>query len=116
MLSPIAADHVYNPRNQGPIEGFTHFGQVGCPGEGAFMSLWFRVEDGIVKQASYATHGCAWSIACASVLCQMLTNREVGKTSLLEARDIDLVLGGVPEGKGEFPGMAVEALANARLM
>lgn len=110
MLSAIASDHVLNPRNTGPLEGHTHFGQVGEPGEGAFVSIWLNVEDGVIRQAAYKTHGCGWSIACASVLCQLVTGREVDKALLVTARDLDLILGGIPEGKGEHAEMAVVAL------
>ncbi len=113
VLSPIAADHVCNPRNSGPLDVFTHFGQVGIPGDGAFVSLWFLVEEGVVLKAAYQTHGCRWSIASASVLCQLVTNRPVTTALLVEPRDIDLVLGGIPEGKQEFPGMAIQAMEEA---
>ena len=228
-MSAIAADHVNNPRNSGPLEGFTHFGQVGAPGEGAFVQIWLRVEDNqergtgsderaafasrtesggkllttdntrqssnpslggrgcerseqgkgdreprnsirsvghskdevassasaderghqppssvrvvrepangvggenanpegrisgtptpptpqTIKQANYATHGCLWSIACASVLAQLATGRTTAKARLIEPHDIDVILGGLPEGKGEYAEMSVQALRKA---
>ena len=32
MLSPIAADHVQNPRRQGPLDGDAKYSVSGCPG------------------------------------------------------------------------------------
>ena len=110
MLSPLASDHVLNPRNVGPLEEYTHYGESGTPGEGAFVSLWLTVEDGVIKHAAYRTHGCGWSIAIASVLCQVLTGREIAKARMIAPADIDLFLGGIPEGKGEYAEMAIQAL------
>lgn len=43
MLSAIAAGHVHTPRNVGPLEGATHYGQSGIPGEGPYIQLWFKI-------------------------------------------------------------------------
>jgi len=115
-MSAIAADHVNNPRNRGPLERFTHLGLVGSPGEGAFVQIWL-IEDAQeprkITQAAYQTHGCIWSIACASVLVQLVIGRNVAQAQLIEPRDIELVLGGIPEGKGEYAEMSVKALRKA---
>ena len=115
-MSAIAADHVNNPRNCGPLENFTHTGLAGTPGEGAFVQIWL-IEDTQtppnITRAAYRTHGCMWSVACASVLAQLVTGRTTDQARLVEPRDIDLILGGLPEGKGEYAEMSVEALRRA---
>lgn len=74
------------------------------------MSIWLAVEQGMIRQAAYRTHGCSWSIACASILVQMVTGRTIEQAHMVEPKDIDLILGGLPEGKGEFAAHSVEAL------
>lgn len=109
-----AAHFINETSNRGLFEGFTHTGVCGEPGNGAFVQLWFIVgDDQVIEKCHYATHGCMWSIACAGACARLVTGRPVSKALLLEPRDIDLFLGGIPEGKGEFAGMAVTALKSA---
>ncbi len=113
MLSSIAADHVQRPRNVGPIEGATHVGLSGSPGDGPHVQIWLLIEDGAIRKATYDTHGCPSSIAAASMVCQVVIGREVDRAKLLTQEDLLLILGGLPEGKERFAGMAVDALVKA---
>src|SRR5665213_3665302 len=76
MFSPIAADHLYHPRRRGRLAEATHFGASGVRGDGPFVELWLRVENGIVRDAAYETHGCPSSIVAASMLCELAIGRE----------------------------------------
>jgi NifU-like protein involved in Fe-S cluster formation len=100
------------PRNVGPLEDATHFGQSGCPGDGPYVQIWVQLKDGVISRAAYATHGCPSSIASASILCQLVTGRELARASCLEAEDLVTVLGGLPEGKERYAAHAIEALRN----
>lgn len=113
MLSPHAAAHVHSPRNAGPLQGATHIGIGGTPGEGPYVRLWLLISDGIIQKASYECNGCPSSIAASSVAAQLLTGRQIGKAKLLESKDLLLILGGLPEGKDYYADLAVEALQNA---
>ena len=108
-----AADFVNDLSNRGPFEGFTHTGVCGEPGNGPFTQFWLEIEDGVVTRCHYGTHGCMWSIACAGLCARLATGRPVERTFLIEPHDLDLILGGLPEGKGECAGMAVRALRSA---
>ena len=111
MLSPIAADHVQNPRRQGPLEGEdVQYGVSGSPGDGPYVEIWTRIHDGIIAQAAYRTHGCPSSVAASSMTCQLAEGKPLTFPDLLTAEDLILVLGGLPEGKERFARMAVEAL------
>src|SRR5437868_4119361 len=44
MFSPAVLDHFHNPRNVGPLDGFTHRGVAGSPGDGPHMVLSFRYD------------------------------------------------------------------------
>jgi len=112
-MAASAADYAFNPDNRGPLERFTHYGQCGQPGNGQYASIWLLVEDGVITQASYAAHGCMWALACGGVTATLVTGRPVEKALLLESKDIDLFLGGLPDGKGEQADRAITALRNA---
>lgn len=110
MLSPLAADHVQRPRNVGPLEGATHEGCCGEPGDGPFVKFWLHVEDDTIMKAAYQTHGCPSSIASASVLAQLCTGKDTSWVRQVSPEDLLVILGGLPEGKEKFAGIAVQAL------
>ncbi len=45
MFSARVLDHFYNPRNTGPLEGATHQGTAGIPGDGPYVELWLVLQD-----------------------------------------------------------------------
>jgi NifU-like protein involved in Fe-S cluster formation len=104
---------IFDPGKRGSLEKYTHHGQVGAPGGGPHVSLWMLVKDGVVIDARYETHGCMVAMACAGVTVGILKGRSTDKALLLEAKDIDLILGGIPEGKREYADMCVSALRSA---
>ena len=113
MLSPLAAEHVHNPRNVGPLEGATHQAACGSPGDGPYVVIWLEVEDEKIMRAAYSTHGCPSSVAASSMACQIATGRTLAQARLLTGDDLLLILGGLPEGKERFAHMAAKALLNA---
>ena len=113
MLSPIAADHVQNPRNRGPLEGATNYGISGVRGEGAYVEIWLKVGEGRILAAAYRTPGCPSSTAAASLAAQLVIGRAPAQAALLTEQDLVTVLGGLPEGKGHFARMSAEALRKA---
>lgn len=113
MFSAIAIDHVQSPRNRGPLQGATHVGTGGSPGEGPYARLWLIVEDGRIVDASYKTPGCPSSTACASVLCQLISGRDVQLCRMLTNADLLAVVGGLPEGKDYWIDHVMAALNDA---
>lgn len=113
MFSPLAIDHITVPRNVGPLEGATHKGIAGVPGDGPHMILWFRVEEGRIQQAAYATYGCPAAVASGSITATLLAGRTIDQALLLTAEGIILILQGLPEGKEDCAQLAITALQNA---
>ena len=113
MLSPLAADHVQRPRNVGPLEGATHEGCCGEPGDGPFVKFWLHVDEDMITHAAYQTHGCPSSIASASMLAQLAIGHPLNWSQEITAKDLLTILGGLPEGKEKFADMAVRALKSA---
>ena len=112
MLSPLAADHVQRPRNQGPLEG-ARYGVSGEPGEGPWIEIWLRVEGDMIVDAAYGCHGCPASIASGSLTCELVRGRTLEAAARLEPSDLMAVLGGLPPGKGHLAAMAIEALRDS---
>lgn len=113
MLSPLASEHVNRPRNCGPLEGATHYGQVGVPGEGPYVQMWLQVEHDTILSAAYRCNGCPSTIASSSLVAEIMTGRTVEQALKLTAEDVVTILGGLPDGKEPCAQMAVKALGEA---
>lgn len=112
-FSPLALEHIANPRNSGPLQGATHKGVAGSPGGGPYVVLWMIVEGDTIKEASYDTYGCPAAVASASVTAAILKGRTIAQALALTARDLTLILGGLPPGKEDCPALAAEAVRRA---
>ena len=99
-MSATFTDHVRRPRNNGPLTAATSTGRYGSPGGGPYMTLWLALEGDRIRHASFETYGCPSAIACGSMLTELVAGRTVEEALRLEANDLVLVLGGLPEGKG----------------
>ena len=113
MLSPLAAEQVRNAGNCGPLEGATSVGRYGSEGGGPHMTLWLEVEGGKIKRAAYKSNGCPASMACGSMTCEIVRGRTVEEALRLGPEDLIVILGGLPEGKGECAHHAIIALRAA---
>jgi nitrogen fixation protein NifU and related proteins len=113
VYSDIVNDHVSRPRNVGPLEGATHEGTAGVPGDGPYMILWLEVADRRILRAAYKTYGCIAAIACGSITATLLAGLPMERALLLEAEDVIRVLGGLPEGKEHCAVLCVQALRRA---
>lgn len=105
--------HVNYPRGAGRLESATHSGTAGEPGEGPYIRIHLRIEDEQILESSYESNGCPASIASASVLCMVVACKPVSAAEMITARDIDVLLGGLPEGKGDKADLALRALRSA---
>ena len=113
MISELALEQVRNGRYVGPLDGATHYGVVGSPGDGPWIEIWLEIRGDLIEQAAYRTHGCPSSQASAAMVCRLSGGRLKTDISLMTSSDLMLVLGGLPEGKGHFADMAVQALHRA---
>ncbi len=113
MFTAIVQDHVHNPRNTGLLENATHHGVAGVPGDGPYMLMWFEVTEGTIVRASYDTYGCPSAIASGSVSAEILQGRTISQALLLDATDIQRLLGGLPSGKEHCAQLVVDTIRDA---
>src|SRR5688572_27638862 len=112
-MTPAINQHAANPTTVGPLEGATHQGVAGIPGEGPYMILTLSIEGDMIIDAAYQTYGCPAAMASGSITASILKGRTVQQALTVTAKDIDLLLGGLPEGKGHCADLAVTALQTA---
>jgi nitrogen fixation NifU-like protein len=83
LYQEVILDHNRRPRNFRTLEGANRHAEGYNPLCGDRLSLYLKVEDGVIEDASFRGSGCAISKASAS----MMTDSVKGKT-LSEARDM----------------------------
>jgi NifU-like protein involved in Fe-S cluster formation len=112
-FSASLLDHVRAPRNGGAMESPDVVGKAGFDGRPPYVVIYLRASDGIVRRAMFQTYGCAVSIACCSVLTEMIAGSSLSECSVLTGASILESLSGVPYEKQFCANMAVEALQDA---
>jgi nitrogen fixation protein NifU and related proteins len=111
--SETMMDHVLSPRNGGVMESPALTGRAGSPGRGAFMILYLGIEGNRISAAKYHTVGCGPTIACGSIMSELVLGRSIAECRELTAEDLIEALDGVPPDKLHCPALAIGALRDA---
>jgi NifU-like protein involved in Fe-S cluster formation len=109
-FSEIMMDHVLSPRNGGVLEQPDLTGRAGTPGRGAFMIMFLRVEKSRIVAAKYHTVGCGPTIACGSMLSELVLGRSIAECRELTAEDLIEALDGEPPEKLHCPALVIGTL------
>ena len=111
--SDILMDHFTAPRNSGPLDAPDATGHAGTPGRGPFLILYLRIQDDRIVAARFQTYGCGPTIACGSMLTEMIDGRPIADCLQLTTDTLIEALDGVPSEKLHSPALAIAALRNA---
>ena len=112
VYTETAIDHAMNPRNVGSIVGAEGFGSVTGPC-GDTMEIWLKVKDGKVADAAFWTDGCGTTIACGSMVTEMVKSRNVVHALAINQSEILGSLGGLPEDSLHCALLAADTLQAA---
>jgi len=112
-FSDILMDHFSSPRNTGPMTSPDVVGQAGTLGHGPFMVLYLRIQQDRVVDAKFRTYGCGVTIACGSLLTEIIIQLSVRECLDLTAEHLTEAIGGVPPDKLHSPVLAIAALRHA---
>jgi nitrogen fixation NifU-like protein len=66
-----------------------------------------------IKEATFVTDGCGATLACGSMLTQIVTGMKLEKAEWVLPEDLIKALGGLPEEHEHCAGLAVSTLQNA---
>lgn len=113
QFSELLMDHFNSPRNSGRMENPDRVGIAGMPGSGPYVALYLRITSDQISEARFQTHGCGVSIACGSMLTEMITGRATEECLALTPERLSEALDGVPGTKLHCPVLAIAALKNA---
>ena len=100
MYSKMIMDRFQNPKNAGGMHGANAIGQVGSVGSSEIMKLYLKVNDNkIIEDAQFKAFGCAVSIACLDVMCDLIKKKDLESALKVSTKDIENKIGKVPDHK-----------------
>ena len=110
MYSAAVLDHFQNPRNAGDLDNATAVVEVSNPVCGDILQLSARVENGRFVELRFKTRGCTTSIACSSLLTELLAGKTLLEARRLTPAQISDALGGLPPATFHGAQLAIDAL------
>jgi len=113
MYNETVLQHYRNPRNVGEIENADGVGIYMSDFCGDITKFWIKVEKGRITDATYRTQGCVASIACGSVLTELVKNMTVEEVLKITKDHIVSALNGLPEQKIHCSVLADDSLKDA---
>jgi nitrogen fixation NifU-like protein len=113
MYNEIVLRHYREPRNMVEIENADGVGIYMSDFCGDITKVWIRVAEGKIIDAKYRTQGCAASIACGSVLTELVRNKTVEEALRITKDEIISALDGLPEQKIHCSVLADDCLKDA---
>lgn len=93
LYRSVIMDHYKNPRNKGVLKENNVTVDMNNPTCGDVIHLTLQVEDGIVKDAKFEGEGCSISMASASMMTQMIKNKDIDSAVKYAHLFSDMMLG-----------------------
>lgn len=106
-------DHLTKPRNAGELAEANALAEETNPVCGDRLRLSLIVRDGRIEAARFLAYGCPPTLACGSVLTEMIQGKSVDEAMQLTRADLLNALGGLPSRKQHAAALAVETLRTA---
>ncbi|HTD24239.1 MAG TPA: iron-sulfur cluster assembly scaffold protein [Terriglobales bacterium] len=113
MYSPQLLDHFEHPRNAGDLPAPTASAQLENPVCGDVLRLTLTLKDGYITEARFRAKGCVASIACGSLLTELVTNRTLDYAKKLSSEDLTAGLGGLNPESNHAAALAIDTLRAA---
>lgn len=107
LYQEVIFDHNRQPRNFHPMPEADHHADGHNPLCGDQLTVFLRIVDGVIEDASFVGHGCAISTASASLMTEAIKGKPVAEVEAL-FRDFHALLTDVPPER-DFGKLAVLA-------
>ena len=111
-ISELFLSHIESPRNSGPLES-ANASAVGVGSCGDTMTVQLLVEEDIISEIGCIPKGCMYTIACASLMSELVKGKSLEAALTLQPEHLDLLLGGLPEDHQHCARLAVNSLGEA---
>ena len=83
LYQEVIFDHYKRPRNMGALEQPTHHAEGHNPLCGDRVTIYLKVDDGVVKDVRFEGAGCAIATASASLMTEALKGRSLAEVEAL---------------------------------
>lgn len=93
IYQEVIFDHYRTPRNCGALGSASHKAEGYNPLCGDKITVYLKVEDGLIRDASFEGVGCAISTATASLMTEALKGRSIAEVEDLFTDFRDMVTG-----------------------
>jgi len=113
MYSDKVMEHFNNPRNVGELTDANGIGEVGNAKCGDIMKIYLKIEDGIIKDASFKTFGCGAAVATSSMSTEMIKGKTIDEALHLTNLDVTNALDGLPAEKVHCSVLAEQGIKMA---
>lgn len=110
MFSAEVLEHFQHPRNVGALPGATASVEVSNPVCGDILQLAAIVEQETIREVRFLCRGCTASIACGSLLTEIMRGRELGALGAISAESLATALGGLEPATFHAAQLASDAL------
>ena len=108
--SEIFKDHIAHPRNAGELSDANAVAEETNPVCGDRLRLSLRIHNGKIKAARFLAYGCAPTLACGSVIAEMIEGMPIEEANHLTRKQIVDALGGMSPQKQHAAALAIETL------
>ncbi len=105
-------EEAYNPKNVGELREPSAAAKVTGPC-GDTVQIHLKVEGDIISDSKFISDGCGPSIACGSVVTELVKGKTIEEASKLTADDVLAILGDLPEANLHCPVLAINTLKAA---
>jgi len=112
LYQEVVVDHSRSPRNFGRLATANRSAEGFNPLCGDRLTLYLRIRDGVIEDASFEGSGCAISTASASLMTEALKGKTEAQARVLFSGFHALVTGA--PGQSEVPMGKLEVLAGVR--
>src|SRR5688500_9379912 len=106
-------DHLANPRNVGELSHANASAEQTNPVCGDRLKLSLRIRNGRIEAARFLAYSCPPTLACGSVLAEMIAGMSVEDAAHHSRGEITARLGGLPARKGHAAALAIETVRTA---
>lgn len=113
MYPPQLLDHFEHPRNAGELAAPSASAQLENPVCGDVLRLTLTIVGGKITAARFRAKGCVASIACGSLLTEMITNQALDDAKKLSREELAAGLGGLNPESNHAAALAIDTLRAA---
>jgi nitrogen fixation NifU-like protein len=109
----LLEDRMAAPVHWGQITGQTGRGAIGNPACGDVLTIYLRMDNGIIQEAGFESTGSAYQLATASVLCDCVQGQTSDEARSRTPTCVLEKLPDLPENKRYLARLAIDALNRA---